>query len=163
MLGAHILVKKSLEIHGSVEVAGAKNAVLVIISSLILAKGRSVLDNVPNSSDVNHMIMLLQDLGAEVEFNVEKKQLTVDTSNLNQFDVKPEIMNKMRASILVMGPLLARFGKAKVAFPGGCVLGARPIDYHLNGFKKMGIKIEEDGCYINAEKIDTKEIGRAHV
>ena len=157
MLGAHILVKKSLEIHGSVEVAGAKNAVLVIISSLILAKGRSVLDNVPNSSDVNHMIMLLQDLGADVEFNVENKQLTVDTSNLNQFEVKPEIMNKMRASILVMGPLLARFGKAKVAFPGGCVLGARPIDYHLNGFKKMGIKIEEDGCYINAEKIDSKE------
>jgi UDP-N-acetylglucosamine 1-carboxyvinyltransferase len=155
MLGSHILVKKSPEIHGIVEVVGAKNAVLVIISSLILTKGKSILENVPNSSDVQHMISLLQDLGAEVIFDTKKKSLTVDTSQLNKSEVKPEIMNKMRASILVMGPLLARFGHTKVAFPGGCVLGARPIDYHLNGFKKMGVKIEEEGCYINATNLDS--------
>jgi UDP-N-acetylglucosamine 1-carboxyvinyltransferase len=154
MFGAHILVNKSPKINGSVDVSGAKNAVLVIISSLILTKGKSILENIPNSSDVKHMIMLLQDLGADVEFDIRNKRLTVDTSNLNHFEVRPEIMNKMRASILVMGPLLARFNQARVAFPGGCVLGARPIDYHLNGFKKMGIKIEEDGCYISANKSD---------
>ncbi len=155
MLNSHILVKKSPQINGVVEVSGAKNAVLVIISSLILTKGKSVLENVPNSSDVQHMINLLQDLGAEIIFDSSSKRLTVDTSQLNRSEVKPEIMNKMRASILVMGPLLARFGYTKVAFPGGCVLGARPIDYHLNGFKKMGVKIEEDGCYINATKLDS--------
>ena len=146
MQASHILVKKSAELSGTVELVGAKNAVLVIISSLILTKGRSVLENVPNSSDVLHMISLLTDLGGQVEFDTQHNRLIVDTSDLSKFDVKPEIMNKMRASILVMGPLLARFGMAKVAFPGGCVLGARPIDYHLNGFKKMGVKIEENGC-----------------
>ncbi|KKQ11349.1 MAG: UDP-N-acetylglucosamine enolpyruvyl transferase [candidate division TM6 bacterium GW2011_GWF2_36_6] len=156
MQASHILVKKSAELSGTVELVGAKNAVLVIISSLILTKGRSVLENVPNSSDVLHMISLLTDLGGQVEFDTQHNRLIVDTSDLSKFDVKPEIMNKMRASILVMGPLLARFGMAKVAFPGGCVLGARPIDYHLNGFKKMGVKIEENGCYINAE-VDTSD------
>lgn len=151
MQASHILVKKSAELSGTVELVGAKNAVLVIISSLILTKGRSVLENVPNSSDVMHMISLLTDLGGQVEFDTQHSRLIVDTSDISRFDVKPEIMNKMRASILVMGPLIARFGMAKVAFPGGCVLGARPIDYHLNGFKKMGVKIEENGCYINAE------------
>lgn len=150
MQASHILVKKSSELSGTVELVGAKNAVLVIISSLILTKGRSVLENVPNSSDVQQMIGLISDLGGQVEFDAQKNRLIVDTSEIMKFDVKPEIMNKMRASILVMGPLLARFGVAKVAFPGGCVLGARPIDYHLNGFKKMGVKIEESGCYINA-------------
>lgn len=156
MSASHILIKKSTELSGTVELVGAKNAVLVIISSLILTKGRSILENVPNSSDVHQMINLLTDLGADVEFDGLHSRLIVDTSNLSKFDVKPEIMNKMRASILVMGPLLARFGQAKVAFPGGCVLGARPIDYHLNGFKRMGVKIEEHGCYINAT-IDTSD------
>ncbi|KKQ32974.1 MAG: UDP-N-acetylglucosamine enolpyruvyl transferase [candidate division TM6 bacterium GW2011_GWF2_37_49] len=156
MQASYILVKKSAELSGTVELVGAKNAVLVIISSLILTKGRSVLENVPNSSDVLHMISLLTDLGGQVEFDTQHNRLIVDTSDISKFDVKPEIMNKMRASILVMGPLLARFGMAKVAFPGGCVLGARPIDYHINGFKKIGVKIEENGCYINSE-VDTSD------
>lgn len=150
MHASHILVKKSPELCGSIDLVGAKNAVLVIMSSLILTKGKSILESVPNSSDVHQMIALLSDLGAKIEFDADAGRLVVDTSDLCKFDVKPEIMNKMRASILVMGPLLARFGVAKVAFPGGCVLGARPIDYHLNGFKKMGVKVEEDGCYIRA-------------
>ncbi len=149
MSNGYILLKKSPPLSGTVELVGAKNAVLVIIASLILTNGVSVLENVPNSTDVLHMIKLLEDLGAVVTFDPEKNILTVDTKSICRFEVKPEIMNKMRASILVAGPLLARFGKAKVAFPGGCLLGARPIDYHLNGFKKMGTLVEMHDYFID--------------
>lgn len=149
MSNGYILIKKSPPLSGTVELVGAKNAVLVIIASLILTNGVSVLENVPNSADVLQMITLLEDLGAVITFDQEKNILTVDTQNISKFEVKPEIMNKMRASILVAGPLLARFGRAKVAFPGGCLLGARPIDYHLSGFKKMGTIIETHDYFIN--------------
>lgn len=149
MSNGYLIIKKSPPLSGTVDLVGAKNAVLVIISSLILTNGVSVLENVPCSADVLHMIKLLEDLGATATFDQEKNILTVDTQNICKFEVKPEIMNKMRASILVAGPLLARFGKAKVAFPGGCLLGARPIDYHLNGFKKMGAFVETHENFIN--------------
>jgi len=90
------------------------------------------------------MIKLLTSLGAHVLFDPEEKYLEVDTSNVNNFQVSSETMNKMRASILVMGPLLARFGKAEVATPGGCLIGSRPIDYHLTGLKKLGATINEN-------------------
>lgn len=149
MSNGYILVKQSPPLQGTVDLVGAKNAVLVAIASLILTNGTSVLENVPNSSDVHQMIALLEDLGARIHFDQTTNKLTVDTSSICKFEVKPEIMNKMRASILVTGPLLARFGKAKVAFPGGCLLGARPIDYHLNGFKKMGAFVEINDNFIN--------------
>jgi len=150
MSNGHIILNKSSELHGTIELTGAKNAVLVIIASLILANGKSVLENVPNSADVQQMIALLTDLGAQINFDIEKNRLEVDTSTINRFEVKQEIMNKMRASILVMGPLLARFGRAKVALPGGCLIGARPINYHLVGFKRMGVSLEEAGAFLNA-------------
>jgi len=149
MADGYILVKQSLNLNGSVKLIGAKNAVLPIMASLILTSGKSVLENVPNSSDAVDMINLLKDLGAQVFFDSEKNYLEVDTSSINNHEVKPEIMNKMRASILVMGPLLARFCKAKVAMPGGCLIGARPIDFHLKGLQKMGIKVEESGHFLN--------------
>jgi UDP-N-acetylglucosamine 1-carboxyvinyltransferase len=149
MSNEYLLVKKSPPLTGTVDLVGAKNAVLVIITSLVLTNGVSVLENVPNSADVLLMIKLLEDLGATATFDQEKNILTVDTQNICRFEVKPEIMNKMRASILVAGPLLARFGKAKVAPPGGCLIGARPIDYHLNGFKKMGAMIDMHENFIN--------------
>ena len=145
-----LLIKKSAPLSGTLSLVGAKNAVLTIIASLILTDGKSVLKNVPVSSDVYQMIKLLETLGAETDFNKEQKILTVDTSSINKFEVSPEIMNKMRASVLVMGPLLARFQKAKIALPGGCLIGARPIDFHLNGFRKMGAIIEQDGEFLGA-------------
>lgn len=150
MASAHILVSQSDSIHGTVELSGAKNAVLVIIASLILTEGKSVLTNVPHSADVQNMISLLAELGAQTSFDQERGELTVDTSTIYNYEVKPEIMNKMRASILVMGPLLARFGKAKVAMPGGCLIGARPINYHLQGFKHMGVVMEEQAPFLLA-------------
>lgn len=130
---------------GSVEVAGAKNAVLVIMASLLLPRGKSVLARVPCSDDVYQMMHLLTELGADVVFDREKHELQVDTSMVNRYAVSADIMKKMRASVLVMGPLLALFKKADIALPGGCVLGARPIDIHLKNFKKMGATITIDG------------------
>ena len=144
MSNEYILVKQSLNLEGQTSLVGAKNAVLPIMASLILTQGKNILQNVPNSEDVRQMIKLLSDLGAQVLFKPEDNYLEVDTTGLSHFDVKQEIMNKMRASILVMGPLLARFGKANVAMPGGCLIGARPIDFHLKGFKKMGVELSEE-------------------
>lgn len=151
MSDGYIITEKSCNLQGEVKLLGAKNAVLVIMASLILTKGKSILTNVPSSSDVLQMIELLRELGAIVFFDTLKNYLEIDTSHINKFEVSPQIMNKMRASILVMGPLLARFGKAKVALPGGCLIGARPIDYHIKSFKKMGVCVDEDGPFLNAE------------
>lgn len=145
-----LLVKQSQPLHGTVELTGAKNAVLVIIASLLLAEGKSILYSVPNSADVRCFIALMTELGALVHFDVNLKTLTIDTTIVSSIEVSPEIMNKMRASILVMGPLLARFGKARVALPGGCLIGARPINYHLQGFRKLGVSLVEDKPFLSA-------------
>ncbi len=138
-----IIVGQSLGLKGTVYLMGAKNAVLCIMASLILTRGKSTLYYVPHSHDVIQMIELLRSLGAAVEFSRYQHRLDVDTTHLNNFRVCPEIMKKMRASFLVMGPLLARFGKADIAMSGGCVIGKRPIDFHLKNFVKMGVEIQE--------------------
>lgn len=146
-----LLIEQSLGLDGEVSLIGAKNATLVIIASLILTKGVSVLHNVPASEDVFGMLELMTDLGATVVFDGDANTLEVDTRNIDGHFIKQEIMKKMRASILVMGPLLARFKRAHVAIPGGCVLGARPIDYHIQNFEKMGVKFSEEGHEIKAK------------
>lgn len=143
-------IERSGALSGSVEVAGAKNAVLVIIASLLLPRGKSVLTNVPCSDDVGQMIQLLTALGAEVSFDKETHVLTADTSMVCRYGVSADIMKKMRASVLVMGPLLALFRRAEIALPGGCVIGSRPIDLHLKNFKKMGAVITMDGDSLTA-------------
>lgn len=147
----HLIIEQSPRLHGTVELAGAKNAVLVIMASLILSDGKSVLTNVPASDDVFQMIKLLRDIGAEVQFDAATHRLEVDTRLITKCSVRAELMKKMRASVLVMGPLLARFGRADIAVPGGCVIGARPIDYHIAGFRKMGVDITIDGDYLTAQ------------
>ena len=152
MSNSYLLINPSKPLSGTVSVSGAKNAVLTIIASLIITNGKSVLHNVPSSSDVLQMIDLLLDLGAKVNFDNFANILEVDTASIDQCTVKPEIMNKMRASILVMGPLLARFKKATVALPGGCLIGTRPIDFHLNGFRKLGITFKEHETFLTAKQ-----------
>lgn len=147
---SYIAIETSGALQGTVDLVGAKNAVLVIITSLLLTKGKSRLTNVPASDDVLLMIKLLQQLGAEVFFYPHEHILEVDTTNVTKWQVSADIMKKMRASILAMGPLLARFGKADIAVPGGCRIGTRPIDYHIKNFKKMGAEIEECGEYLTA-------------
>ncbi len=150
MSNEYIVVEQSLKLHGQADLVGAKNAVLVIMASLVLTSGKSKLKNVPCSQDVLHMIRLLEELGAQVFFDKEKNELEVDTSTIINYKVSPEIMKKMRASVLVMGPLLARFGCVDLALPGGCVIGARPINYHLTNFEKMGAVVEVTGESISA-------------
>lgn len=157
MSQGYLLLQKSPELRGQASLVGAKNAVLGIMATLILTDGISHLENVPNSADVHHMIKLLELLGAQVSFYPDCKQLKVDTSTINSFNVSPDIMNKMRASILVLGPLLARFGKANIALPGGCVLGARPINYHLAGMRKMGALIDLQGSFLHAQLTSNRE------
>lgn len=146
-----LAVSQSKPLEGVAELTGAKNAVLVIMASLMLTRGTSKLTNVPSSSDVYCMISLLQHLGAAVTFIPEKHTLFVDTSGVNRYDVDCAIMQQMRASVLVMGPLLARFGRAHVGLPGGCEIGKRPIDLHLASFAKMGVSVVEIGNMLCAE------------
>lgn len=151
----YLLAKQGGPLQGEISLGGAKNAVLVIMASLVLTRGTSRLKNVPASSDVLHMIDLLRSLGAHVSFDAKQNVLEVDTTFVNKWRVSPDIMRKMRASILVMGPLLARFSKAEIALPGGCVIGSRPIDYHLKNFAKIGVTIAEQGAYLN---VHTKQL-----
>ncbi len=152
-----IHVSQSPMLDGTVHLTGAKNAALVIIASLILADGTSTLHNIPNSSDVQCIIILLRALGAQVSFDEHLGVLTVNTASMNRSEVTPDIMGRMRASILVMGPLLARFGRAHIARPGGCLIGARPINYHLEGFKKLGVVIDDQPPFLYARFHNTKD------
>jgi UDP-N-acetylglucosamine 1-carboxyvinyltransferase len=147
---SYLVVEQSPALAGQAELVGAKNAVLVIIASLILTDGTSVLDNVPDSDDVHQMMALLVDLGAQVQFYPEKQQLIVNTTTLNKYSVRAEIMRKIRASALVLGPLLARFTRAEIALPGGDQIGARPIDIHLKNFMKMGATVHVEGDIVTA-------------
>lgn len=160
MSSEYVIIEQSPSLKGEVEVAGAKNAVLVIMASLILTSGKSRLYNVPASADVENMQELLSGLGAKIAFDAQTNALEVDTTELHGYTVSPESMKKMRASILVMGPLLARFGRAEVALPGGCVLGARPIDFHLKSFAAMGASLEFQGEFIRAS---ARPVRAAHI
>lgn len=143
-----IRVKKSGPLKGSVKIDGAKNAVLPIIAATLLANERCVLKSVPNLRDVHVISDLLKHLGAEVTY--ENNILTVDSSTINTCEAPYELVKKMRASFLVMGPLLARFNHTKISMPGGCAIGTRPIDLHLKGFKALGAEINMDHGFVEA-------------
>ena len=146
---AKIIVKKSGPLKGHVKIEGAKNAVLPIISATLLAEGKSVLQGVPDLKDVYVISELLKHLGAEVEY--KDNTLIVDASNITTCEAPFELVRKMRASFLVMGPLLARFNHTKISMPGGCAIGTRPIDLHLKGFKELGAEIEMDHGFVEAK------------
>jgi UDP-N-acetylglucosamine 1-carboxyvinyltransferase len=135
-----ILVKKSPALRGEVDLSGAKNAVLVTMLSLLLTSGKSVLKNVPWLDDVYAVIDILKLLGAEVVMHKAEGILEVDTTNVEEVELPLDLMRKARASVLAVGPLLARCKRVRFALPGGCVIGARPIDFHIKNFKKMGVE-----------------------
>lgn len=135
---------------GEVAISGAKNAVLPILAATLLSAGESVINNVPRLRDVHTFIKLLNALGAEAAFT-GKNQVTVNATNLSSHIAPYELVKTMRASILVLGPLLARLGYAQVSLPGGCAIGARPVDQHIKGLQAMGAQIEIDEGYIKAD------------
>lgn len=152
-----IIVRGGKRLSGSVKVEGAKNAVLpVIAASLLASDGKSVIRNVPTLSDVYTINEVLRFLNANVVF--KDNCVTVDASGELLVEAPFEYVRKMRASVLVMGSLLARNGRARVALPGGCAIGSRPIDQHLKGFEAMGAKVKVGNGFIEAEA----ENGRLH-
>lgn len=134
---------------GKIQVSGAKNATLALMPAALLASGTSKLLNTPRLNDVHTMIKLISHLGAECSF--EGDELTINASNISQFEAPYEAVKKMRASIYVLGPLLARFGEAKVSLPGGCAWGPRPVDLHIQSMKRLGAQIEIENGYIIAK------------
>jgi UDP-N-acetylglucosamine 1-carboxyvinyltransferase len=143
-----IVIKGGERLKGEVRVSGAKNAALPILCSSLLATGRSVYRNVPGLGDVRTMKKLLAQLGAEVE---GQATTSVDTSHINNFEAPYELVKTMRASALVLGPLVGRYGQAKVSLPGGCAIGARPIDQHLKGLATLGARIELEHGNVTAK------------
>ncbi|AZB40881.1 UDP-N-acetylglucosamine 1-carboxyvinyltransferase [Bacillus sp. FJAT-42376] len=145
-----IIVRGGQKLNGTVKVEGAKNAVLpVIAASLLASNEKSIICDVPTLSDVYTINEVLRHLGADVHF--ENNQVIVDASKELSTEAPFEYVRKMRASVLVMGPLLARLGRARVALPGGCAIGSRPIDQHLKGFEAMGAVIKVGNGFIDAE------------
>jgi UDP-N-acetylglucosamine 1-carboxyvinyltransferase len=136
------------QLHGEVTISGAKNAALPLIASSILVKGKTCFTNVPNLMDITSIQLLLEDLGATCKTSTGC--LEVDGSCINKIEAEYDLVRKMRASILVLGPLVARFGHAKVSMPGGCAIGARPVNMHLSGLEALGASISIDHGYIEA-------------
>lgn len=146
-----IVVQGGNRLVGTVEIEGAKNAALPILAASILAENKkSTLKNVPLLTDIYTMLEVLKYLNIDIDFDEEGKSVTIDATDELKSDTPFEFMNKMRASIVVMGPLLARNGKARVAMPGGCSIGTRPIDLHLKGFEAMGAEIVKGNGFIEA-------------
>ena len=138
------------KLNGLVEVSGAKNAVLPLMAAAILNRGNIKISNVPTLSDSITMSKLLEEMGAKVQFS-SNNSVSVDSSNLNKPFAPYDLVKTMRASFYVLGPLIARFGEAKVSLPGGCAWGPRPVDFHLDGLKALGVKISIENGYVVAD------------
>ncbi len=143
-----IVIEGGKRLKGDVTISGAKNAALPILCATILAPGENTLTNVPGLKDVSTMGQLLGCLGAKVE--ASDGTVTIDTSSMDKDEAPYDLVKTMRASVLVLGPLVARLGRARVSLPGGCAIGARPINLHLMGLERMGAKVEIEHGYVVA-------------
>ncbi len=142
-------MEKSPPLKGNVRVSGAKNSALPILAASLLGTEDIILEDVPNLKDVDVICEVLTSLGAKVE-RYEEGKIKINSVNIDKYETPYELMSKMRASFLVMGPLLTRIGKAKTSLPGGCAIGTRPIDLHLKGFRALGANIDVDHGYVEA-------------
>lgn len=148
-----LIIEGNRELSGSVHIGGAKNSVVALIPASMLTRGKCVIENVPDISDVRMLIETLKYLGSKVEY--QNEVLTIDNSNVEIKEITEEYASKIRASYYFMGSLLSRYHHVDISCPGGCVIGSRPIDIHLEAFKKMGVRIEEDNGHY---KMDTDEL-----
>ena len=144
------VISEGTQLRGRVRVSGAKNSVLPIIAASLLTDGQSVIEDIPYLNDVKIMCDLLRSLGAGVEVSDNQSKLRINPGNISNITAPYELVNKLRASFLVMGPLLARTGMARISLPGGCAIGTRPVDLHLKGFMAMGAEIIQEHGYIEA-------------
>ena len=152
------VIKGENRVEGTAFISGSKNSALPIIAACILNAGSTTLYNVPNIKDTNGMFEILKDLGCEIR--KKKNKVVINSANVTKFQINDTLMREMRSSVIIAGALLARFRNAVFSYPGGCEIGARPIDLHINGFKKLGINIDESTGYIvcKCDRIESAEI-----
>lgn len=145
-----LIISGGKRLQGTVRIDGAKNSALSIMAATLLTKDVCILRNVPRLTDVDIMAKVIRKLGIKVEWKGDNI-LYIDSDDFNNYEAPYELVKMMRGSILVMGPLLARLKKAKISLPGGCAIGARPVDYHLKGFEALGAQVEVEKGYIEAK------------
>ncbi len=145
-----IVIKGPVKLSGKIRVSGSKNAALPILMGCLLAESPVILSNVPHLKDVTTVLQLLASMGVEVLFD-DKSNIEIDTTTLTSKEAPYELVKTMRASILAMGPLLAKYGEAKISLPGGCAIGSRPVNIHIDGLRKMGADISVEEGYIFAK------------
>ena len=144
-----LLIKGGNKLSGTITCSGAKNAALPMIASTILSDEKVTLKNLPYLQDITTMFELLGSMGADILLD-EDMNFTIQSNNLKDIEARYELVKTMRASILVLGPLLAKYGKARIALPGGCAIGSRPVNYHLDSLRQMGAEIALKNGYIEA-------------
>ena len=135
-----LLIKGGSTLSGNIKCSGAKNAALPMIAATILCDEKITLKNLPYLQDITTIFELLGSMGSEILLD-ENMDFTISSCNLKDIEARYELVKTMRASILVLGPLLAKYGKARIALPGGCAIGTRPVNYHLDALKQMGAQI----------------------
>lgn len=145
-----LLIESSPPLAGDVRISGAKNAVLPILAATLLGSSASSLSNVPHLNDVTTTMSLLARMGCQITMG-DNMRVDVDPTSINDYTAAYELVRTMRASILVLGPLVARYGQAEVSLPGGCAIGARPVNLHIDGLRALGAEISIDGGYIRAK------------
>ena len=145
-----LLINGGVKLQGEIRISGAKNAVLPILAATLLADGPATIENVPHLHDVTTTVELLGCMGVMVSID-EKLSVEVDSSTIENYTAPYHMVKTMRSSILVLGPLIARFGEAEVSLPGGCAIGSRPVDLHIKGLQDMGAEIEVSNGYIHAK------------
>ena len=141
-----IVVEGGVALKGSVEISGSKNSSLPILAATALFGGEYTISNVPRISDVETMLKLLETLGAEACF--EDNSVSINTKKISKHEAPYDLVKTMRASVLIWGALLGRFGRARISFPGGCAIGDRPIDQHIKGFEALGYETTIGGGYL---------------
>ncbi len=152
-----LIVEGGVPLSGTVKISGAKNAALPLMAATLLTSGKHILRNVPDLRDTRTFIRLLEDLGVKCQRDGDT--VAFDSSDIRHSEASYDLVKTMRASVLVLGPLLARTGRAKVSLPGGCAIGARPIDFHIMGLERLGVSCCMDGGYVDAEINDRMKGG----
>ena len=157
------IVKGGRPLCGEVEIQSAKNAVLPLLAASVLTDEKIIIHKCPRIADVLNMVQILGELGCKTQFDGD--DLTIDSSDAANHEIPSALAKELRSSVFMLGSVIARFGRARIAYPGGCDIGLRPIDLHLSGLRRLGVKIEEEGGYIDCtvEKTQGADIllGRA--
>jgi len=146
------VIRGARKLSGTLPVEGSKNAALpIIFGSLLISKGETVIKNVPPLRDIFTTVKMMEYLGAKIDYDPKRQVMTVSAENITENTAPYDLMRQMRASFLVLGPILSRLGSARISLPGGCVLGTRPVDFHVKGFRALGADVYEKDGYVVAE------------